>query len=273
VIPGEGVERAPWSDRQSSQRAPAERELPRTRTGETPPSTPAGTIELIPVSGIGEVTPGVDVAALVLDALDRSGLTLLDRDVVVVTHKIVSKAEGRLVPVQDEAGYRRLVEDEAAAIVRRRGDLVIAQTRHGFICANAGVDRSNVAGDAAVLLPERPDRSAHLLRTRLELATGLRLAVVVTDTFGRPWRRGLADVAIGVSGMPALIDLRGTTDMYGRPLEVTEIAVVDEIAAAADLAMGKASGVPVAVVRGLTWPEGEGRATDLVRPAAEDLFR
>jgi coenzyme F420-0:L-glutamate ligase/coenzyme F420-1:gamma-L-glutamate ligase len=236
--------------------------------------TSPGVVEIIPVTGVGEVVPGDEVAEVLLAALSSAGIALAAGDVIVVTHKIVSKAEGRLAPIDDEAGYRRLVESEAVEIIRRRGDLVIAQTRHGFICANAGVDRSNVPGSQAVLLPERPDRSAHRIRSRLEQAAGVPLAVVVTDTFGRPWRRGLTDVAIGVSGMPAIVDLRGTTDMQGRELEVTEIALVDEVAAAADLVMGKASGIPAAVVRGLELAEDrEGRATDLVRPAEEDLFR
>jgi coenzyme F420-0:L-glutamate ligase/coenzyme F420-1:gamma-L-glutamate ligase len=231
-----------------------------------------GTIQIIPIVGIGEVAAGADVAQLIYDALEGpEGLE--ERDVVVVTHKVVSKAEGRTVAITDDADYRRVVDAESAAIIRRRGDLIIAQTHHGFICANAGVDRSNVVGDQAILLPERPDRSAHAIRLGLEHATGLRLAVVITDTFGRPWRRGLTDVAIGVSGMAAILDLRGTTDMQGRVLDVTEVAIVDEIAAAADLVMGKASGIPAAIVRGLPWPHGEGRAADLVRPAAEDMFR
>jgi coenzyme F420-0:L-glutamate ligase/coenzyme F420-1:gamma-L-glutamate ligase len=228
---------------------------------------------VIPVAGIGEVVPGDDVAALVLTALEASGLVLLNGDVVVVTHKIVSKAEGRLRPAVDDADYRSIIEEEAAAVVRRRGALMITQTRHGFICANAGVDRSNVPGDQAVLLPLDPDASAHGIRRKLEAACGVGLGVVVTDTFGRAWRRGLVDVAIGVSGVDAIADLRGTTDMQGRVLDVTEVAVVDEIAAAADLAMGKASGVPVVVIRGLGLAPGEGRASDLVRPAAEDMFR
>lgn len=231
-----------------------------------------GSIQIIPISGIGEVAVGDDVAELLLTALD-DGAALEPRDIVVVTHKVVSKAEGRIVSVADDAAYRALVEQEAASIIRRRGDLVIAQTHHGFICANAGVDRSNVVGNTALLLPERPDRSAHSIRRRLERACGHQLAVVVTDTFGRPWRRGLTDVAIGLSGMPAILDLRGTTDMQGRVLDVTEVAIIDEIAAAADLVMGKATGIPAAIVRGLSWPDGEGRATDLVRPAAEDMFR
>jgi len=230
------------------------------------------TIELIPIRGIPEIRPGVDVAELILEAMRDSGISLADGDVVVVTHKIVSKAEGRVVEVVDEEAYRVLVATEAAAVIRRRGDLVITKTIHGFICANAGVDRSNTENGTAILLPVDPDRSAHRLRTRFEAATGAALAVVVTDTFGRPWRRGLVDVAIGVSGLPAILDLRGTPDALGRIMDVTEIAIVDEIAAAADLVMGKADGIPAAVVRGLGLV-GEGQATDLVRPADEDLFR
>ncbi|MDJ0961574.1 MAG: coenzyme F420-0:L-glutamate ligase, partial [Acidimicrobiia bacterium] len=197
-----------------------------------------GPITLIPIEGIPEIRTGDDVAAAILAAAPDGPGGFVDGDVVVVTHKIVSKAEGRVVPIDDDAAYRAVVAQEAAAIVRRRGDLVITQTKHGFICANAGVDRSNVVGAHAVLLPERPDRSAHLIRSKLEHATGRRLAVVVTDTFGRAWRRGLTDVAIGVSGIAPIADLRGTTDMQGRVLDVTEVAIVDEIAAAADLVMG-----------------------------------
>jgi coenzyme F420-0:L-glutamate ligase/coenzyme F420-1:gamma-L-glutamate ligase len=229
-------------------------------------------LEVIPIEGIPEVRPGDDLASLILGAATAGGETIGDGDILVVTHKVVSKAEGRVEAIPDEASYRQLIEDEAVEIVRRRGDLVIARTRHGFICASAGIDRSNTADGTAVLLPIDPDRSAHGLRMRIEQETGASVAVVVTDTFGRPWRRGLVDVAIGVSGVPAILDLRGTTDASGRILDVTEVAVVDEIAAAADLVMGKASNIPVAIVRGLDLA-GEGRATDLVRPPEEDLFR
>lgn len=229
-------------------------------------------LEIRPVPGIGEVKPGDDLAEMIVDAVTADRWEIENRDVVVVTHKVVSKQEGRVVPIPSEAAYRKLVEDEAVRIVRRRGDLVIAQTTHGFICANAAVDRSNVADGFAVLLPVDPDRSAHRLRTLIERATGVTISVIITDTFGRPWRRGVVDIAIGVSGVPAIVDLRGTTDAHGNKLNVTEVAVVDEIAAAADLVMGKASQIPVAVVRGLDL-EGSGRATDLVRPPDEDLFR
>jgi coenzyme F420-0:L-glutamate ligase/coenzyme F420-1:gamma-L-glutamate ligase len=228
---------------------------------------------MFPVEGIGEVVPGDDVARLLWDALEAGSLEIVDGDIVVVTHKIVSKAEGRIVAAPTDADYRRVVHDEAAAIIRRRGDLVITQTHHGFVCANAGVDRSNIDGDRIVLLPERPDRSAATIKKRLETLSGATLAVIISDTFGRPWRRGLTDVAIGVAGMAAIIDLRGTTDMHGRLLDVSEVAVVDEIAGAADLVMGKSTGIPAAIVRGIEWEPASGAATDLVRPASEDMFR
>lgn len=228
---------------------------------------------MIAVTGIGEIRPGNDLAGPLADAI-ADGPGLEDGDVVVVTHKVVSKAEGAVVelPSDEPDAHRALVESEAADIIRRRGDLVIARTKHGFICANAGVDRSNVEAGWAVLLPEDPDRSAHRLRQRLERRFGVSVAVVVSDTFGRPWRRGLVDVAIGISGLAAVDDHRGRVDTHGNELVVTEVAVADEIAAAADLVMGKAAGIPAAIVRGVEIPAGEGRATDLVRPPDEDLF-
>ena len=231
------------------------------------------TLSVTPIAGIGEVHEGDDLATLILSALPTSGIALRDKDVVVVTHKVVSKAEGAVEPYEDEHEYRGIVERESSTVIRRRGDLTISITRQGFICANAGVDRSNVQPGRAVLHPRNPDRSAHRLRRRFEHETGTRLAVIITDTFGRAWRRGLTDVAIGVSGIAPLLDYRGTVDTWDRRLEVTEVAIVDEIAAAADLVMGKADNIPAAVVRGLTWVPGEGRATDLVRPPEEDLFR
>lgn len=229
-------------------------------------------VEISPVPGIAEIEPGDDLAGMIVEAVQADGWEIKDSDIVVVTHKVVSKQEGRIVEIPDETAYRALIEDEAVEIIRRRGDLVIARTSHGFICANAAVDRSNVAKGFALLLPIDPDRSAHRLRTLIERATDTSIGVVITDTFGRPWRRGLVDVAIGVSGIPSIIDLRGTSDAHGNELNVTEVAVADEIAAAADLAMGKASQIPVAVVRGLSL-SGAGRAADLVRPPDEDLFR
>lgn len=229
-------------------------------------------IQIRGVPGIDEVQPGDDLAAMIVNAVNEDGWALENGDIVVVTHKVVSKQEGRITEIPDEATYRALVEDEAVEIIRRRGDLVIARTKHGFICANAAIDRSNIAAGLALLLPVDPDRSAHRLRTLIERAAGVTVGIVITDTFGRPWRRGLVDVAIGISGLPSILDLRGTTDAHGNELNVTEVAIVDEIAAAGDLVMGKANQIPVAVVRGLDLA-GRGRATDLVRPADEDLFR
>lgn len=226
-----------------------------------------------PVEGIDAVNPGDEVTDLLADALEP--LAPVPGDVLVVTHKIVSKAEGRVVVVEgdEEAAKLALVESEAVSIIRRRGSLIIAQTKHGFICANAGVDRSNAGPGTMVLLPEDPDRSAHRIRVRLQRRLGVDLPVIISDTFGRPWRKGLTDVAIGVSGLEAIVDLKGSKDWSGRELEVTEIAVADELASAADLVMGKASGIPAALIRGYRGPRGEGRGVDLVRPVEEDLFR
>jgi coenzyme F420-0:L-glutamate ligase/coenzyme F420-1:gamma-L-glutamate ligase len=195
---------------------------------------------------------------------------------VVVTQNIVSKAEGRLVPLDPEDADARaaLIESQSVRIVRRRGDLIISETRHGFVCANAGIDLSNVAEGWAALLPVDADRSAKHIRDAFHARAAVDVAVVVSDTFGRAWRRGLTDVAIGVSGIAAVVDLRETPDALGRTLKVTEVAVADEIAAAAELVMGKSRGVPAAIVRGLdrTWFR-EASVRELVRPPAEDLFR
>lgn len=231
------------------------------------------TLIVSPVEGIGQIHPGDDLAGLLAAALTE--LEPADDDVLVVTHKVVSKSEGAVVTLPDDSldAHRRLVEQEAVRILRRRGDLVIAQTRHGFICANAGVDRSNVEPGTAVLLPEDPDRSARRIRHRIGAELGVLLAVIISDTFGRPWRRGLVDVAIGVAGMAAVEDLRGTRDSHGRVLDVTEVNVADELAAAADLVMGKASGICAALIRGVAVPPGPGTVREVLRPPHEDLFR
>jgi coenzyme F420-0:L-glutamate ligase/coenzyme F420-1:gamma-L-glutamate ligase len=229
------------------------------------------TLTITGVSGLGDIHPGDDLAGKLEAVLAPIGLE--SNDILVVTHKVVSKAEGSVVAVKDDQSYRRLIEEEAVAIIRRRGDLVITETKHGFVCANAGVDRSNVAEGWAVLLPASPDASARLIRTRLMRAFGVELAVIISDTFGRAWRRGLTDVAIGVAGIMPILDLRGSTDMYGRELDVTEVAVADEIAAAADLVMGKASGIAAAIVRGAEYQPGNGSIKELIRPPAEDMFR
>lgn len=230
-------------------------------------------LEIHPVLGVGPVGEGEDIASVLTPGLKAIGPR--NGDIVVVTHKIVSKAEGAVRDiVGDEEEFKRLlVESEAVSIVRRRGDLIIAETKHGFVCANAGIDRSNTAQGTMVLLPEDPDRSAHRIRNRLSQEFGVDLPVIISDTFGRPWRVGLTDVAIGISGIKSILDLRGTRDWSNRELDVTEVAVADEIASAADLVMGKADGVPAALVRGLSGLEGDGRGSDLVRPVDEDLFR
>ncbi len=229
-------------------------------------------LEIIAVKSIGEVTRGADLAGIIAASVE-----LHHRDVVVVTQKIVSKAEGRLVPVDDDGPAARLgvVLDQSVRVLRRRDELVISETSHGFICANAGVDLSNVDEGWAALLPEDPDRSARRIRDGLEAVTGLVLGVVVSDTFGRPWRRGLTDVAIGCAGLAAVVDLRGSPDDRGRALLATEVCVADEVASAAELVMGKAEGIPVAVVRGLdaSWFREGSVQAEIVRPTGEDLFR
>jgi coenzyme F420-0:L-glutamate ligase/coenzyme F420-1:gamma-L-glutamate ligase len=228
-------------------------------------------VEIFPVPGLPDIEPGDDLTALLVEVL--APLHPRDGDILVVTHKVVSKAEGAIAPAATDEDYRNLVASEATSIVRRRGDMVIAVTRHGFVCANAGVDRSNVTGDRVVLLPRDPDRSAHRIRTRLQRDLGVDLAVVISDTFGRAWRTGVVDVAIGISGLRPILDLKGTTDMHGRLLEVTEVAIADEVAAAAELAMGKATGIAAALVRGVAFEPGIGRASELVRNPNEDMFR
>lgn len=230
-------------------------------------------LEIVPITDVGVVQTGDDVASLLIPGLEKIGVVA--GDIVVVTHKIVSKAEGavREIVGDEEEFKRELVESEARSIVRRRGDLIIAETKHGFVCANAGVDRSNAQPGTMILLPEDPDRSAHRIRQKLSNRFDVDIGVIISDTFGRPWRRGLTDVAIGISGVTSIENLVGSKDWVGRELDVTEIAVADEIASAADLVMGKASGIPAALVRGLQRLEGDGRGTDLVRPVDEDLFR
>src|ERR687897_326434 len=234
-------------------------------------------LTVFPIEPVPEVQAGDVLAELLVAAARAQETPLEDRDCVVVTQKVVSKAEGRVVPLDpsDAAARRALIESESVRVLRRRGDLVISETRHGFVCANAGVDLSNVENGWAALLPEDPDRSARRLRDGLRHRLGVDVAVVISDTFGRVWRRGLTDVAIGCAGVRAVVDLRGTTDAFGRELSVTEVCIVDELAGAAELVMGKASGICAAIVRGVdpAWlGRGEVRA-DVVRTPAEDLFR
>jgi coenzyme F420-0:L-glutamate ligase / coenzyme F420-1:gamma-L-glutamate ligase len=233
---------------------------------------------VVPLAGLPEVRPGDDLARLLVKAVRAAGLELADGDVLAVTSKVVAKAEGRLVslpadPAARERVLREAVAAETVRVVARRGRLVIAETRQGLVGANALVDASNAGGDALVLLPRDPDASAAGLRAAIEALDGHDVAVVVTDTLGRPWRLGQTDVAVGLAGMGALEDWRGRPDGDGRLLQVTEVAVADEVAAAADLVKGKASRIPAALLRGVPRPKGDGSARDLVRAPADDLFR
>jgi len=229
-------------------------------------------LEIFGVEGLPEIEAGDDLAGMIAEAAD-----LANGDVVVVTQKIVSKAENAMVAVDpdDPLSHKPVVEQESVRVLRRRGDLVISETKHGFVCANAGVDRSNVDSNQAALLPDDPDRSARRIRDGIRARSEVEVGVIVSDTFGRPWRRGVADVAIGVAGVRPILDLRGTPDAMGRELQVTEVAVVDELAAAAELVMGKTENVPVAVIRGIdpAWLGPGSIQADLVRPPGEDLFR
>jgi coenzyme F420-0:L-glutamate ligase/coenzyme F420-1:gamma-L-glutamate ligase len=225
-------------------------------------------LEVIPVTGIPEVEPGTDLGELIAKHGDFQ-----DGDILLVTSKIVSKAEGRLLYAADREAA---IDAETVRVVARRGPARIVENRNGLVMAAAGVDASNTAPGTVLLLPEDPDASARAIRARLTELTGRRLAVVLTDTFGRPWRTGLTDVAIGAAGLPVLDDHRGRTDAHGNALQLTVTATADELAAAADLVKGKATGTPVAVVRGLphlvTAEDGEG-VRPLIRPAADDMFR
>jgi coenzyme F420-0:L-glutamate ligase / coenzyme F420-1:gamma-L-glutamate ligase len=224
-------------------------------------------IRIIPLEGVPEVTPGDDLAAL-LAAVGRD--VIQNDDVLVITQKVVSKAEGRLVPADDR---REHALTESTAVLRRVGDMVISETRHGFVCANAGVDASNVDEGMVALLPLDPDASARKLRSRLAHLLDLDVAVIISDTFGRAWRIGQTDVAIGLAGIDPFNDYRGTTDSHGHELTATSICVADELAAAAEMVMGKAEGVCAAIVRGARVVRGRGAAVEIVRPPQDDLFR
>jgi coenzyme F420-0:L-glutamate ligase/coenzyme F420-1:gamma-L-glutamate ligase len=246
-------------------------------------------VRIIAVPGMPEVSEGDDLASLIVSAVRSASLEVADGDVFVVAQKVVSKSEGRLMRLdlvkpsplarQWAAAYdkdARMVEvvlRESDRIVRMDRGVIICQTHHGFICANAGVDASNVQEGFVTLLPEDTDASAQRLRRSLERSLGVQLAVIISDTFGRPWRKGLVNVALGVAGLAPIIDYRGRTDWCGRQLRVTEIAVADELASAAELVMGKAEGVPVVIIRGFKYDQAEGTGRDLIRPPEQDLFR
>ena len=246
-------------------------------------------LQLLAIEGLPEIQRGTDLAGLIVNAAGKTGLGLEDGDIVVVAQKIVSKAEGAVVSletVKPSAKARTLATElkkDARAIevvlqesrrILRSERVLITETYHGFVCANAGVDHSNVPGeDMVTLLPRNPDGSAEKLAKNLSKKTRKRIAVIVSDTFGRPWRLGLTNVAIGASGLPVLVDLRGTRDLEGKPLTATVLAVADELAAAAGLLMGKSSGTPVVLIRGYRFKPASERAASIIRPSGEDLFR
>ena len=245
-----------------------------------------GEVRILPLHGIPELEEGDDLGALLVGAFERAG-GLEASDVVVVAQKAVSKVEGRVVDLADVEPSARAVElaanrdprrievilREAREIVRSRPPLIIAETRHGFVCASAGVDASNAKGpDTLVLLPLDPDASAGAIRARIRELIGLEVGIVVSDSFGRAWRQGTTDVALGVAGIASLLNLTGEVDSSGYELHATEIAIADEIAGAAQLVMGKTNGIPAAIVRGVRAP-GDGRGADLVMPRERDLFR
>lgn len=249
----------------------------------------AARYEVIGIGGLPEIRRGDELAPLIVEAARREATAIGDRDLLVVSQKIVSKAEGRIVrlsqvpvspeaqAIADEIGRDpRLVAvilGESRRIVRKDKGVLIVETHHGFVCANAGVDQSNVDADTACLLPVDSDRSARALRERLQALTGHELAVIVADTFGRPWREGLVNVAVGLAGLEPIVSYLGQEDPAGHVLQATILALADELAGAAEPVMGKLDRVPVAIIRGLDWPRGDGSSRALLRDPARDLFR
>lgn len=246
-------------------------------------------MQLLAIPGLPEIHKGDDLARLIVRAARRAKLVFQSGDILVVAQKIVSKAEGRVVrlstmvpsprarsfaaKLKKDPALVEIILRESRRIVRSHPVLVV-ETHHGFVCANAGVDRSNVSGDDAVaLLPVRPDKSAGKLAAALHKLTGKKIGIIISDTFGRPWRLGLTNVAIGAAGVPVLLDLRGMPDRHAKPLQATILAVADELAAAGGLLMGKAEGVPVVIVRGYPHSSATEPASRIIRPAHEDLFR
>ena len=228
-------------------------------------------IRILPLFGIPEVTSGDDLASLIIDSIEQSENKIFENDVLVVTQKIVSKSEG-MVRDLEKISFKELLQEETIRVIRKRGDLVIAQTKHGYICANAGIDKSNVENNFALLLPNDPNKSAHSIRKKLENRFQINLAVIISDTFGRAWRKGQVNFAIGSSGINPLVNYIGTFDTFNNELHATEIAIIDELSSAAELVMEKSINVPVAIVRGVKFENSELDASELIREYSEDFF-
>ena len=228
-------------------------------------------IRILPLFGIPEVTSGDDLASLIIDSIEQSENKIFENDVLVVTQKIVSKSEG-MVRDLETISFKELLKEETIRVIRKRGDLVIAQTKHGYICANAGIDKSNVENNFALLLPNDPNKSAHSIRKKLENRFQIKLAVIISDTFGRAWRKGQVNFAIGSSGINPLVNYIGTFDTFNNELHATEIAIIDELSSAAELVMEKSINVPVAIVRGVKFENSELDASELIREYSEDFF-
>jgi len=247
-------------------------------------------IKIIGLTGIPVIRSGDNLTEIILATARRQGVTISNGDVIVITQKIVSKAEGRLINLEKvlpssfaleiakqtgkDPRYVDVILKETKNIVKITNKILILETKHGFVCANAGVDRSNVSKHEIVaLLPKNPDKSAKQIRNEIKRKIGVEVAVIISDTFGRPWREGHINVAVGVAGMKPITDYRGKKDMFGYVLKVTTMAIADELASAAELVMGKTNSIPVAILKGFKYPKGDGTAKELVRPLEKDLFR
>ena len=228
-------------------------------------------ITIIPVKNFPEINAGDDLIELLINILEDSNISIEENDIIVLTQKIVSKSESRLRNLEDTS-FEELLAEESTEIIRKRGDLVIARTKHGFICANAGIDKSNIENGHALLLPIDPDRSANKYREQIYTRLQKKVAVIISDTFGRPWRVGQVNFAIGSSGIEPLVSYIGSTDTFENELNATEIAIIDEIASSAELVMEKTLNIPIAILRGVNYRDSKNNAKDLIRKKDEDFF-
>ena len=228
-------------------------------------------ITIIPIKNFPEINAGDDLIELLINSLEDSNVSIEENDIIVLTQKIVSKSESRLRNLEDTS-FEELLAEESTEIIRKRGDLVIARTKHGFICANAGIDKSNIEDGHALLLPIDPDRSASKYREQIYTRLQKKVAVIISDTFGRPWRVGQVNFAIGSSGIEPLVSYIGSTDTFENELNATEIAIIDEIASSAELVMEKTLNIPIAILRGVNYRDSKNNAKDLIRKKDEDFF-